>query len=1657
MVSNYLNFDYEDTKDTIGGVISSALRTLDRPRGAAIAALKLQNPLEGFKNPERYQGRDVLGIQNVENETLRNILGTGVDIAFDPLNLAAAAPVGALRKAGLISGLVLPANTKVGAINRVAQNYAMGFGARAGSELATAGLEKTNLPDYVKTPLELAAGLAGGAVGGRVSAGSIKAPKLGMVEEQFEKQYSVVGEKGRLTTFNSKQEAEDFITKVKTEYPDSPNGQQNLRIEEDIVDPSWADYDNYLKIIGANDGFQIKDKQGVVRFVGKTADEANEWARVNLLDPAIHTGKWGIYPPWHYPGEIPTSASPLFDTKDEVIAWKNSPQNMYKYDVNSGEVKQDAPKAGIDYSVVKVSSLTDYIKANTLPEVDVPIGGTYAEPLIARKVQIVPANNAPMDEVLDDLHERVTGGFSRNQFTQPEAYAAKSNWISDTGNPDDTTAAGWVIRQAFKGENYVEIEGANKYHLPDEKVIYNTVEEAQKVLDVYKIFHVKDKIKIVEKSAKENFEKIAVPLYSEGEVARQELRKLEGKSPFVQNGMVYLYRGEKAFKENNLPVNENELAAESWTSNPEIAQGFTFRNYDINPYTGQQEVKAFILGKWIPVDNVVGAFGHNSGEHEYVVLNKQFISDDNWKRLTGVSKDAPLGTLTYRVYNSVDGVTAGYANNLEEAHKLAGEPKEVPVEPAGYFGIYKGDDGSITYSWFDPRNATANESWDMTPVYKDTNNAGESLNDIFYRDMVYVPFKKIEHLSNGMLQVRLNSGNVITSKNMYELERDLRNYGRTLVSPEDFLRGLDTQATTKHVEMLIEPVQRGHKPQVNIINNLDDGGLKPARVFYNEGQQLWQGVSDKVVGGVSVWGKTTDEVETKLNELGYTNDIYKETKTPGFKDKFLGMFNSNAPIAEIGGKGGGFNFKFGKLNPIDKSKLPDESLVDNVVNGTKPAKDLSYGDIPANTPSNDKLWFDAEKDLKQRLGVVDDVVDIAQPETLDKTAREQAEKFYSSRMGINTPDDELVKLFTEGFEKAGKGDPTTVGKINSILRGLWATADGSWIGIQGLMSLPRLLATGKLNDVYDNIVIPQLVLGGNKSAFGNFIKRKMATLPEGAPSLLEAQKAGLHLSILQGNPDFDMKIMERITGGIINPDMAFTAAGDIARINTFYNEWARFGKTKDLEGLARAVNRATGIAEHPFGGQIGAFALFAPRFFQSQLEIIGKSITDGGIEGSIARREVLSLIGTGVSLTLAANYVRGYTDPDVFDPSSSNFMRIRNVMGQDVSIFGPWDSLIKLTMHMASGDIGYARTKASPIISVVSNILTGETFTGESYKDPKVVAKSLLLPFAWQRVGEESIPATAMSFFGVKSSPQSPGEIIESNMKNLGLDPDDPLQRREYLAENPVQRKYFDKADKQASEVTQDIKARSYMNDLKTMNDEIKLIQFRDNRTILQREQRNKLDVILKDSDFKADTEKRKWIQSYFDLYSDARDPITQDVNGPKLDELQAKWIADNGPQAFEYLQNYLLVGKNPVELKYLQDMNKLRQLGYFDTPKYLPSVYSMSNNLTDDQIESYRNKVSAARATNELLSRLPFSTALRMVLGNELSSGQLMALDLAGKDAFVNPQVTTLKKQYPGLFIWFNPNATWSMKTNVEKNTPPTIPTIAQVSNLQPVGNGTR
>lgn len=199
----------------------------------------------------------------------------------------------------------------------------------------------------------------------------------------------------------------------------------------------------------------------------------------------------------------------------------------------------------------------------------------------------------------------------------------------------------------------------------------------------------------------------------------------------------------------------------------------------------------------------------------------------------------------------------------------------------------------------------------------------------------------------------------------------------------------------------------------------------------------------------------------------------------------------------------------------------------------------------------------------------------------------------------------------------------------------------------------------------------------------------------------------------------------------------------------------------------KGVNRMTGwTGTRPTG--LERIGMFAPRFFRSNIEQIATAFTSGDIDGQIARRHLGKMVGIAAVTAYGINSVRGY-NTDV-DPRSHNFLRIRDVFGRDVSLLGPFATIIRASAQLAAGQPGQAsdgpigrglvfgtsgikpdagalpdfgRTKASPLFSTAWTLLSGSTF------DDRPVERDPLSTGFWvstvPNIVRENIPFSAQA------------------------------------------------------------------------------------------------------------------------------------------------------------------------------------------------------------------------------------------------------------------------------------------------------------------------
>jgi len=270
----------------------------------------------------------------------------------------------------------------------------------------------------------------------------------------------------------------------------------------------------------------------------------------------------------------------------------------------------------------------------------------------------------------------------------------------------------------------------------------------------------------------------------------------------------------------------------------------------------------------------------------------------------------------------------------------------------------------------------------------------------------------------------------------------------------------------------------------------------------------------------------------------------------------------------------------------------------------------------------------------------------------------------------------------------------------------------------------------------------------------------------------------------------------------------FETAGTVTRLKYAYDlieEEVAQGRTVqdliasgDIKKLMDQANRLTGVADTPFGGGVGQQVLFAARFLQARMAnvangIMGLRSVELGdvvpllpeklnvrvgfktpIQQRYARRAMLRMIGAGVGITVAANEARGYdTDfrPVVNGRWNSNFVKVRNVLGRDVSVFGPYDSLLRLIVGSGAGlvprkdaegrvtirpgeAVSAGRGMAAPHIALAWDLISGEDAVGNAV--PKITElRGEDFPELGERVSQSFSPISA------RNVPQQLGQAVQ--------------------------------------------------------------------------------------------------------------------------------------------------------------------------------------------------------------------------------------------------------------------------------------------------------
>ena len=423
-------------------------------------------------------------------------------------------------------------------------------------------------------------------------------------------------------------------------------------------------------------------------------------------------------------------------------------------------------------------------------------------------------------------------------------------------------------------------------------------------------------------------------------------------------------------------------------------------------------------------------------------------------------------------------------------------------------------------------------------------------------------------------------------------------------------------------------------------------------------------------------------------------------------------------------------------------------------------------------------FADTEAEITRLRGAMDSMIDDYRI-ALDRARqmpRGQASIGFYQLQGRSFPEEVAAAANKELAAEAkatgaGAGVLRGMGAINMLYRGLRSTLDASYMGVQGLLGLAHS------PDSYGPALAAATKSWMSKESLGDFIVAfDERALAAGRPTSEEWARSGLRFGashteyeIGQGLPG----VLERLAGapGIAQANRSFGTFGDVLRLEMAD---AMHAAGKSMEDVAESSNLISGWSKGRFMGDMGDIMQFAPRFFQSQLELLGHAIRSGGTKGAEARKSLLKMIGAGTLMTVAANEALGnnpeYNKPfDSRGKPNSNFMRIR-VPGieQDVSLFGPWDSLLRGMMAASRGDFSYmARTKASGLVGLSWDAITGETFTGGDF-GPESIARGFL-PFSisdiepgrWVDAPLRELGRLGVGGSGLKASDVTPYEQMQ--------------------------------------------------------------------------------------------------------------------------------------------------------------------------------------------------------------------------------------------------------------------------------------------------------
>lgn len=418
---------------------------------------------------------------------------------------------------------------------------------------------------------------------------------------------------------------------------------------------------------------------------------------------------------------------------------------------------------------------------------------------------------------------------------------------------------------------------------------------------------------------------------------------------------------------------------------------------------------------------------------------------------------------------------------------------------------------------------------------------------------------------------------------------------------------------------------------------------------------------------------------------------------------------------------------------------------------------------------------------------------------------------------------------------------------------------------------------------------------------------------------------------------------------------------NLVRFDLGNDAYAR-AKALGLEGRAlddhmreawNGINRATGwSARKPTTlEQIG---LFAPRYFSASIEQVAAALTKGGVEGNIARSQMIRLLTSAATVAWLWNTANG--KETTLDPTSSNFLRLRDVGGLDVSLLGTYDTLFRGIANQVAGDNRpgdlerFGWSKLSPTAKLLYEpFVKHSDYLGRpiDMSTPGGAAKGVLqqakssLPFGVQNFFEEGPAAAAVGTTGLSNSPLTPAEKRDFRRDEVaktrfgmaydqltGADKsrvnEDPEVARH---QSEADRNTLTRDDDRAGSTKAGLKAQSQVQALSDELESGKITgdEFRDQYQRIQDELRGARDVL------KVDGKKDKVLDGWFQLY-DIAETASGKLDYDRLETLQREYERVH-PDVQERLASVTGTKDNETMRQY-REAKKLAQ-AYYDIPAY--------------------------------------------------------------------------------------------------------------------------